>query len=164
MATQMRLLFGIRTNATVSLAVTTNHPLPGPPPDLHIKTGPHDAAVACSDTTWAMTLGAGEHVICLPVANDRWFDLRFAFTLGAPATIVGFQEPTSSTLVSWTATGGLIDPKNPGPPPLKSELSPLGEATWFWTTLTSLRGPISVTRSAPEPVATAGADQLGPRR
>jgi hypothetical protein len=152
MKTPTRLLFGVRTSGTVSLTVTASGNLPAHPPDLCIRTSENDIAILCSNKTWVATLNAGDHVVHMPAPDDRWFDGPLSFTLSAPAIIVAPKNRSGGgPLVSWTATTGTSDPKDPLPPPLTAspEAALLAESTWLRSTLTTHGAQVSTDRSAP---------------
>lgn len=163
MKTPTRLLFGIRTSATVSLVVTANGTLPSQPPDLQISSAAGDLAIPCNGSTWTATLEPGEYAIRMPAPGDRWFEAPLTFTLSAPATIITAAEVSNDALTVCTAaTGDARDPKNPWPPPLAGSVA-LAESTWLATTLSGWSASISVDRSAPEYTPPASATHVRPR-
>jgi hypothetical protein len=152
MKTPTRLLFGVRTSGTIALTVTARGPLLPQPPDLRIRTSGDDIAIRCNNNTWVATLDAGDHVVYMPAPGDRWFDAPLTFTLSAPAIIVAPENRSGGgPLVSWTATTGTSDPKDPLPPPLTGspEAALLAESTWLRSTLTTHGAQVSTDRSAP---------------
>jgi hypothetical protein len=154
----MRLIFGIRTTGTVSLSITAQGPLPKQPPSLMIKTNTQVTAVCCSNNTWCATVGAGDQIVYLPAAGDSWFDAPLTLTLSAPATIVSLDSNTAPQ--AWVATEGtvgVLDVKNPWPPPNLSKLdAPLLDAAWLTTTLVQMSPPSDVRWTPEEPAARPG--------
>jgi hypothetical protein len=150
MKTPTRLLFGVRTTGTVSLTITASGQLPPQVPDLCIRASGQDIAISCSNNTWGATLDAGDHIVHLPAPNDDSLDVRLTFTLSAPATIVGPANSSGAPLVSWTATTGTSDPKDPLPPPATGSLdiALLADSTWLRSTLTTYDLQAFIERSA----------------
>lgn len=165
MATQTKLIFGIRTSEPVSLTLTADGPLSQQPPDLLIKTSEQQIAIPCSNNAWVTTLGAGDHIAYMPAPGDRWFDAPLTFTLSAPATIVSCTGAAKEPL-TWTATAGTAgDPKDPWPPPLaSSDTAPLANPAWLGSTLTTMKSQVSLDRSAPPHAPPAGTSGSGRSR
>lgn len=157
----MRLIFGIRTSKALTLSVTTNGKLPEQPPDMRLKTQEQDIAIPCSNGSWCATMEAGDHVVYMPAPGDSWVDAQLELTLSAPATFVG-SDGVNSTLKTWTAATGAVDPKNPGPPPLSGAV-PLPGSTWIGCTIVAMSAEVSDARSAPQEPATSTPEQ-GPFR
>ena len=162
MATQTKLIFGIRTSEPVSLTLTADAPLSRKPPDLLIKTSKQEIAIPYSNNAWVTTLDAGDHIAYMPAPGDSWFETPLTFTLSTPATIVSCKGAAKEPL-AWTATVGTAsDPKDPWPPPLDSnDPAPLANPAWLGSTLTTMKSQVSLDRSAPPHAPPAGTPGSG---
>jgi len=152
MKIEPKFIFGIRTSGAVTLTITAEGQLPQQPPDLRIQTSEKECTASCSNKTWIATLGVGDHIAYMPAPGESWFDGRLTFELSAPATIVSYN--TAEVLLAWThTTGTLSDSKNPWPPPLASNVDTalLADSAWLSSTLATMAGQVTITRSAPPP-------------
>lgn len=148
MKSSVRLLVGIRSSVATTLTVTLNGMPPPHPLGLRIlKAGVPDQVIQNSGATWTASLGAGDHVVYLPVSAEAWFTDPLSFSLGAEAVIVILGEQPRS-LVSWTSNVGIAaDPKDPVPTPNASPLVyELANSDWLLDTLKAKRDEISPER------------------
>ncbi len=148
MKSSVRLLVGIRSSTATTLTVTVNGAPPPHPLELRIlKAGASDQVIRNSGATWTASLGAGDHVVYLPVSAEAWFPDPLSFSLSAEVVIVILGEPPRSP-VSWTSNVGIAaDPKNPVPTPNATPLVyELAGADWLLDTLKAKREEISPER------------------
>lgn len=150
----MQLLFGIRASGDVTLTVTATGALPIKLPDLRIKTAGQDVAFSFSSRTCVANLVAGDSIVYVPGQGDDCLLAPLTFTLSAPATIITAASADESP-ISWTATTGASDVKNPWPPPDSAQTTPLADAGWIGSTLGTMGAQAASLRSSPSQVPPA---------
>ncbi|MEZ4401326.1 MAG: hypothetical protein R3B06_14970 [Kofleriaceae bacterium] len=134
-------LCGIRVAATTGLTITPST-APAAWPTLHVVAPGGSTAIAAAGGGWSASLVSGDHIVYLEGAETTWPGLTLALT--AAGTLVTYKDELVEAWGATTATQA--DPKNPWPPPGKTEA--LANDTWFKSTFEALLAELQLSKGA----------------